>query len=74
MLTCVACDVIVTSYRRRDDITGEAQEVAPMGRGIREELGWLRVNDLLREADERSKRRSTGRSTRRPLPRTGREG
>jgi hypothetical protein len=45
-----------------------------MGRGIREELGWLRMNDLLREADERSKRRGDGRSTRRPLPRTGREG
>jgi hypothetical protein len=45
-----------------------------MGRGIREELAWLRVNDLLREADERSERRSTGRSTRRPLPRTSREG
>jgi hypothetical protein len=45
-----------------------------MGRGIREELGWLRVNDLLREADERSKRHGAGRSTRRPLPRTGREG
>ena len=27
-----------------------------MGRGIREELAWLRVDDLLREADERSKR------------------
>jgi hypothetical protein len=45
-----------------------------MGRGIREELAALRVDDLLREADERSKRRSAGRSTRRPLPRTGREG
>jgi hypothetical protein len=52
---------------------GEAQEVAPMGRGIREELGWLRVHDLLREADERSKRHGAGRSTRRPLPRTDRE-
>ena len=45
-----------------------------MGRGIREELAWLRVDDLLREADERSTRRGPGRSTRRPLPRTGREG
>ena len=44
-----------------------------MGRGIREELGWLRLQDLLREADERSKRRVTSRSTRRPAPRTGRE-
>ena len=44
-----------------------------MGRGIREELGWLRVHDLLREADERSKRHGASRSIRRPLPRTGRE-
>jgi hypothetical protein len=45
-----------------------------MGRGIREELGWLRMNDLLREADERSKRHRPTRSTRRPLPRPEREG
>ena len=45
-----------------------------MGRGIREELGWLRVDDLLREAEDRSKRWGAARSTRRPLPRTGREG
>ena len=45
-----------------------------MGRGIREELGWLRVDDLLREAEERSKRHGVIRSTRRPAPRTGREG
>lgn len=45
-----------------------------MARGIREELGWLRVHDLLCEAEDRSKRRTARRSTRRPLPRTGREG
>jgi hypothetical protein len=43
-----------------------------MGRGIREEMGRLRLEDLLREADERSKRRGR-RSTRRPVPRTGSE-
>jgi len=45
-----------------------------MGPQIREELGRLRVQDLIREADERSKRRGTRRSTRRPTPRTGGEG
>jgi hypothetical protein len=45
-----------------------------MGPQIREELGRLRVQDLIREADERSKRRGPRRSTRRPTPRTGGEG
>ena len=45
-----------------------------MGPQIREELGRLRLEDLLREADERSKRREPRRSTRRPVPRTGGEG
>jgi hypothetical protein len=45
-----------------------------MGPQIREELGRLRLQDLLREADERSKRQGTRRSTRRPAPRTGGEG
>lgn len=44
-----------------------------MGPQIREELGRLRLEDLLREADERSKRGETRRSTRRPTPRTGGE-
>lgn len=42
-----------------------------MGPRIREELGRLRLEDLLREADERSKGREARRSTRRPAPRTG---
>ncbi len=44
-----------------------------MGPQIREEMGRLRLEDLLREADERSKRHATRRSTRRPEPRTGGE-
>lgn len=44
-----------------------------MGPWIREELGRLRLEDLLREADERSKRLGGRRSTRRPAPRTGGE-
>lgn len=44
-----------------------------MGPRIREELGRLRLEDLLREADERSKRQVTRRSTRRPSPRIGGE-
>jgi hypothetical protein len=45
-----------------------------MGPRIHEELGRLRVEDLLREADERSNCQGTRRSTRRPAPRTGGEG
>lgn len=45
-----------------------------MGPRIREELGKMRVDDLLREADERSKTHGARRSTRRPAPRTGNEG
>ena len=52
-----------------------------MGPEVRGELGRLRVLDLLREAEERSARRSARRaagnsdkrSTRRPAPRTGDE-
>jgi hypothetical protein len=44
-----------------------------MGPRIREELGRLRLDDLLREADERSKDDVRRRSTRRPSPRTGGE-
>ena len=44
-----------------------------MGPRIREELGRLRLDDLLREADERSKHDVRRRSTRRPSPRTGGE-
>ena len=44
-----------------------------MGPGIREELGQLRLDDLLREADERSTHDTRRRSTRRPAPRTGGE-
>ncbi len=45
-----------------------------MGPYIREELGRLRLDDLLRESDERSKRNGPRRSTRRPAPRAGGEG
>ena len=44
-----------------------------MGPRIREELGRLRLEDLLREADDRSKHREARRSTRRPAPRTSGE-
>lgn len=44
-----------------------------MGPRIREELGRLRLEDLLREADERSKRGGKRSSTRRPAPHTGGE-
>jgi hypothetical protein len=44
-----------------------------MGPRIREELGRLRLEDLLREADERSKQGVRRSTTRRPAPRTGTE-
>ncbi|MEO8424052.1 MAG: hypothetical protein ABI595_09080 [Actinomycetota bacterium] len=44
-----------------------------MGPQIREELGRLRLDDLLREADDRSKRGVRRSSTRRPAPHTGGE-
>lgn len=68
-LTGVVNDVTMTSSRHWSD----NGEVAPMGSQIREELGRLRLKDLLREADERSKHQVTRRSTRRPSPRTGEE-
>jgi hypothetical protein len=69
-LTGVAGDVMMTSFKTANG----CKEVSPMGPQIREELGRLRLEDLLREADERSKRREPRRSTRRPVPRTGGEG
>jgi hypothetical protein len=69
-LTGVLNDVILTSVKTAN----RCKEVALMGPQIREELGRLRLEDLLREADERSKRRGPRRSTRRPVPRTGGEG
>jgi hypothetical protein len=40
---------------------------------VRQELGRLRLQDLLAEAAERSKSRVARRSPRRPAPRTGEE-
>ena len=68
-LTGVAFDVIMTSTRHPRD----TKEVALMGPRIREELGRLRLEDLLREADERSKRGVMRSSTRRPERHTGGE-
>jgi len=44
-----------------------------MGPDIRQELGRLRLEDLLHEAEERSTRSDRGVSPRRPRPRTGAE-
>jgi hypothetical protein len=44
-----------------------------MGPQVWEELGRLRLQDLLAEAAERSKSRAARRSPRRPAPRTGEE-
>jgi hypothetical protein len=68
-LTDGVFDIIVTSSRRYTAV----RRRHAMGPRIREELGRLRLDDLLREADERSKDDVRRRSTRRPSPRTGGE-
>jgi hypothetical protein len=68
-LTDVGGDVILTSFRRWHD----AMEVREMGPDIRQELGRLRLEDLLHDAEERSTRTDRGASPRRPRPRVGGE-
>jgi hypothetical protein len=68
-LTDASYDVIMTSFEGSPDVT----EVSAMGPDIRQELGRLRLEDLLHEAEERSTRNDRRATPRRPRPRVSGE-